>query len=162
MSHACPTCGHVTSTRKPRAAVSAMPERAELDQRFHAQQMTQPAYYEACKRIARRDDLRFLIRVAGSDLQGNILVDAVSLLAELETRKATAADVTAINSIRDRYRMSKGSLIVRAGSPESIARAAEQEARELARIEASELAKAERAARITYLTRATSADHVAA
>ena len=162
MSHACPTCGHVTSTRKPRAAVSAMPERADIDRQFHSQQMTQPAYYDACKRIARRDDLRFLICVAGSDLQGVILADAMTLLAALETRKATAADVTAINSIRDRYRMSKGSLIVRAGSPESIARATEQEARELVRIEAEELATAKREERIAYYNRATAADHVAA
>jgi hypothetical protein len=115
MNHVCPTCGH--KQPKPRATKAAtMPERADIDREFQAKRMTQPAYYEACKRIARRDDLRFLIRVAGDAMPAALLFEASALLAQLETRKATAADVAAINSLRDRYRVSKGSLVVYAGA----------------------------------------------
>jgi hypothetical protein len=111
----CIHCGHVTrtTTRAPRAH-SDLPERAALDAAFAAKELTQAAYFDACKRIARRDDLRFLIRVAGARMPIALLSEASLLLIQLETRKATAADVAAINSLRDRYRMSKGSLVVRA------------------------------------------------
>ena len=67
MSHACPTCGHVTSTRKPRAAVSAMPERAETTTttlksegyRCHLETITGQGYYGGdgvtCYRVRRAD-----------------------------------------------------------------------------------------------------------
>ena len=74
--------------------------------------MTKDAYFAECKRIGLRDDLRFLIRVAGADLRGHLRVEAEALLAELETRTGKPADARQINTIRDRYRVSKGSLKV--------------------------------------------------
>ena len=122
MNHTCPTCGHTSKARASKPRGIALPERADIDALFLSKAMTQPAYYEACKRIARRDDLRFLIRVAGPDLTGALLDEAQTLLLALETRKATGADANQINSIRDRYRVAKGSLIIYAGSLASTAR----------------------------------------
>lgn len=118
MMATCIHCGHVTRTTTRASKPSAhLPERADLDRQFAARELTQPAYFDACKRIARRDDLRFLIRVAGASMPIALLSEASLLLIQLEARKATSADVTAINSIRDRYRMSKGSLKVYAAKP---------------------------------------------
>lgn len=109
----CPNCGHVHTTTRTSKAVS-LPERAEIDRAFSDRELSKDAYFEACKRIGFRDDLRFLIRVAGADLQGMPRVEALALLAELETREAKAADGKRINAIRDAYRVSKGSLKITA------------------------------------------------
>lgn len=144
-NHVCPTCGHCSRTRATKN-VTHMPERTDLDRQFAEKSIDQDSYFDACKRIARRDDLRFLISVAGYNMPETLLMEAVELLEQLEKRKASAADVAAINSIRDRYRVSKGSLVVIAGSVESLRLAAEREAMELAKIERIERAKAERTA----------------
>ena len=123
----CMHCGHVTRTTSPRKATMALPERADLDRQLTAHELTQPQYFDACKLIARRDDLRFLLRVTALTMTSELRVEAHALVAQLEQRKATAADITAINSLRDRYRMTLPSLKVIAGSPESLRREAERE-----------------------------------
>ena len=108
----CPNCGHVhTTARKPKA-VTTFPERPEIDALFTSNQIDQPEYFKRCKQIGFRDDLRFLIRVAGYDLKADLRMEAYALLEELEQRPSTTADGRQINTIRDRYRVSKGSLVV--------------------------------------------------
>ena len=109
--NACPTCGHVTrASRKP--AIVTLPERADLDRMHESRELNKDAYFAACKSIGFRDDLRFLIRVAGDNMPSNLLIEASELLAELETRASKPADGKAINSIRDRYRASLHSLTI--------------------------------------------------
>ena len=123
MAHTCPSCGHsFTSTRTARRLASPLPERSILDRQFQANAITKDTYFAECKRIGLRDDLRFLIRVAGADLRGALRAEASALLAQLETRAGKATDAKSINSIRDRYRVAKGSLIVRSAHPRPMAR----------------------------------------
>lgn len=96
------------TTPKPRKASprADLPERADLDRAYAERTIrTKDEYFNACKRIALRDDLRFLIRVAGERMPAEILQDARALLSELEVRAGKPADAKAINQLRDRYRM---------------------------------------------------------
>lgn len=105
-STCCPTCGRAiraTATRKP--AVT-LPERAELDARYQAHEIDKAAYYKACESIARRDDLRFFLRVAGP-IPPEIRAEAASLLADLETRPAKPADAKRIYQLKFAYRCAK-------------------------------------------------------
>lgn len=114
----CPTCGRKLATAKKSAV--QLPERAELDGRYAARQMSKAEYFDACKAIGLRDDLRFFIRVASWRMTPDVLVDAMGLAAELEHRKSTRADAVAINRLRDRYRMTLPSLtLVRADVAEA-------------------------------------------
>ncbi|NBR87967.1 MAG: hypothetical protein EBS84_21345 [Proteobacteria bacterium] len=110
-NHTCPTCGHVT--RSAKAKTVTLQERAALDLAYNARELTKDQYFAACKRIGFRDDLRFFVRVTGDQLPATLKAEATALLAELETRASKPADGRTINTLRDRYRVSKGSLIVR-------------------------------------------------
>lgn len=105
----CPNCGHqlLAASRKPATVI--LPERADIDAGYRS--MSKDAYFAACKSIGFRDDLRFLIRVAGATMPANLLIEASELLADLEKRASKAQDGRQINTIRDRYRVSKGSLV---------------------------------------------------
>lgn len=98
-------------TRK-RSKTVTMPERSDLDRAYQARELSKDDYFAACKRIGFRDDLRFLIRVAGHDMPLELRREADSLLAELEARASKPADGKAINSIRDRYRATLPSLTI--------------------------------------------------
>jgi hypothetical protein len=75
-----------TKARTPRAAVD-LPERADLDRQYAERIIgSKDDYFAACKRIGLRDDLRFLIRVAGSRMPANLMTEARALLSELEVR----------------------------------------------------------------------------
>lgn len=117
----CPNCGHALAAASRKPATVILPERADLDRAFLARELSKDAYFAACKTIGLRDDLRFLIRVAGEAMPANLHVEASELLAQLETRASRPADGKAINSLRDRYRMSKGSLIVRKSDDRMVA-----------------------------------------
>jgi hypothetical protein len=108
----CPTCGRKTVNRVSPTR-ETLPERAALDAAFAARQITKDQYFAECKRIGLRDDLRFFIRVTGADLPSALAVEAAALLEQLEQRAGKPADAKQINSLRDRYRVSRGSLIVR-------------------------------------------------
>ena len=110
MATICPCCGHVSS--KTPVKRSALPERATLDAALAARELTQPEYFAQCKRIGLRDDLRFLLHVTALDMSDELRAEAHALVAELETRASKPADAKAINRLRDRYRIAKGSLVV--------------------------------------------------
>lgn len=112
-TNCCPTCGRKMAAAKTTKPITALPERAQLDAMYAARQLTKDAYFAECKRIAARDDLRFLLRVAGPLMPDALHVEALALQAELETRPSKTADAKAINALRDRYRASKASLVVR-------------------------------------------------
>jgi hypothetical protein len=109
----CPTCGKPLRSRARLSAVP-LPERAELDRAYQARELSKDTYFAECKRIGLRDDLRFFIRVTGAALTGSLRAEAGALLEQLEQRAGKTADSKQINSLRDRYRVSLGSLIVRA------------------------------------------------
>jgi hypothetical protein len=115
----CETCGRRFAPRNTsdRAQLSRvqLSERADLDRAYAARELTKDQYFAECKRIGLRDDLRFFIRVTGADL-GALAAEAGALLAQLEQRASKRADALQINSLRDRYRVSRGSLIVRAAA----------------------------------------------
>lgn len=123
MANCCPTCGRAIAARRTVKAPVVLPERPALDAAYNARQLTKDQYFAECKRIGLRDDLRFLIRVAGPRMSAALMVEALALQSELETRPGKQADAKAINSLRDRYRMSLPSLVVYASSP-SVAEAA--------------------------------------
>jgi hypothetical protein len=108
----CPNCGHHLQAASRKQATIILPEREVIDRAYNARAYGKDAYFAQCKAIGYRDDLRFLIRVAGASMPANLAIEASELLSQLETRASKAIDGKAINSIRDRYRMSKGSLKV--------------------------------------------------
>lgn len=108
----CPACGHSLSRASRKPATVTLPERQTLDAQYAARELSKDAYFAACKAIGLRDDLRFFIRVTADRLQGNLAIEAGELLAQLETRAGKPADAKAINSLRDRYRMTLESLTV--------------------------------------------------
>lgn len=113
----CATCGRKFAPKKNATERNCqraqLPERNDLDRAYQARELTKDQYFAECKRISLRDDLRFFIRVTGAALPDALAVEAGALLAQLEQRAGKRADALQINSLRDRYRVSKGSLIVR-------------------------------------------------
>lgn len=108
----CPNCGTTFSTTRTIAKAVTLPERSDIDRAYANRDIkSKDDYFDACKRIALRDDLRFLVRVAGARMTPEVLSDARALLSELEVRAGKPADAKAINRLRDRYRMSLPSLI---------------------------------------------------
>lgn len=108
----CPTCGRKIASRVQPQRVH-LPERDYLDRAYTDRELTKDQYFAECKRIGLRDDLRFFIRVTGAALPAALAAEAGALLAQLEQRAGKPADGKQINSLRDRYRVSRGSLIVR-------------------------------------------------
>lgn len=106
-NNCCPTCGRKYAAAK----VTTLPERADLDARYQAREMSKDEYFDACKRISARDDLRFLLRTAGPVMSDALRVEALALQAELETRPSRTADVKAIHSLRDRYRATRSLMV---------------------------------------------------
>ncbi len=102
----CPTCGRKMVASKPRKSTSVLPERAELDAALAGGSLTRDAYLKACARIARRDDVRFFLRVA-APLPQAMRDECTALLAELETRPATTAEMTRFRRIQFEYRTSR-------------------------------------------------------
>lgn len=115
MAAICTCCGQTIRAKAVKR--SALPERAELDAQFASKVLTQAQYFAQCKRIGLRDDLRFFLRVVAGDCPIDLYSEGSLLLVQLETRAATTADAKAINSLRDRYRIAKGSLVVYASAP---------------------------------------------
>lgn len=108
----CATCGRKLATTRVKVTRAPLTERAEIERAYWARETTKDQYFAECKRISLRDDLRFFIRVTGADLPVALAAEAGALLEQLEQRDSTRADAKQINSLRDRYRVSRGSLIV--------------------------------------------------
>lgn len=108
----CPNCGHKLQAASRKPATVVLPERSDIDRRYNARELTKDAYFAACKAIGFRDDLRFLLRVAGDAMPSNLRIEADDLLQQLERRANKPADGKAINSIRDRYRATLPSLTI--------------------------------------------------
>lgn len=107
----CPTCGRKQAVARKHVTVE-LPERADLDRAYSARELSKDDYFAACKSIGFRDDLRFLLRVAGDAMPADLHAEAVSLLTALSTRASKPADGKAINLIRDRYRATLPSLTI--------------------------------------------------
>lgn len=88
-----------------------MPERSELDRALAEGSLLRDAYFKACSAIARRDDLRFFLRVAGP-IPSDMRTELLALLEQWEVRKATPAEVDRFYRLKIEYRTLRARSVV--------------------------------------------------